>query len=146
VKRFVEEYHEKLEEEQLFPRFHKAGRLVPLVDVLKTQHEAGRRVTLEIQRLAKADALKTADAKKALSGELAKFVRMYRPHEAREDTVLFPAFRELVKGKELDELGERFEDEEHRLFGEKGFEKMVEEVAGIERRLGLEELSQFTPN
>jgi hemerythrin-like domain-containing protein len=145
VKRFVEDYHEKLEEEQLFPRFHKAGKLVPLVETLKVQHAAGRKVTLEIQRLTKGDAAKAAGAKKELSSQLARFVRMYRPHEAREDTVLFPAFRELVKGKELDELGERFESKEHELFGEKGFERMVDEVAAIERKLGIEDLAQFTP-
>src|SRR6186997_713716 len=29
----------------------------------------------------------------SLAGALRSFVRMYRPHEAREDTVLFPALR-----------------------------------------------------
>jgi len=42
---FIEEYHEKLEEDQLFPRFRKANRLVELVDVLDQQHKAGRKVT-----------------------------------------------------------------------------------------------------
>jgi len=145
IKRFVEDYHEKLEEEQLFPRFQKAGTLVPLVETLKTQHAAGRKVTLEILRLTKPGALANAAAKKELSANLASFVRMYRPHEAREDTVLFPAFREIVKGKELDDLGEKFEDREHQLFGDKGFEKMVDEVDQIERKLGIEDLKQFTP-
>ncbi|AHF17361.1 hypothetical protein NIASO_06125 [Niabella soli DSM 19437] len=30
---------------------------------------------------------------------------MYRPHEAREDTVLFPAFRKIVSRHEYDSLG-----------------------------------------
>jgi len=145
VKRFVEEYHEKLEEDQLFPRFRKAGRLVSLVDTLAVQHAAGRKVTNEILRMTKDGTPRTPDAIKTLAAQLKSFVRMYRPHEAREDTVLFPAFRELVKGKELDELGEKFESKEHELFGEKGFEKMVDEVAGIERKLGIEDLAQFTP-
>jgi hypothetical protein len=29
---------------------------------------------------------------------------MYNPHEAREDTVLFPAFRNLVSKNEYDSL------------------------------------------
>jgi hemerythrin-like domain-containing protein len=70
---------------------------------------------------------------------------MYRPHKAREDTVLFPAFRKIVSAKEFDSLGESFEKKEDELFGEGGFEKIVDEVAGIEKRLGIFELSQFTP-
>ena len=70
---------------------------------------------------------------------------MYRPHAAREDTVLFPAFRRVVSSNEYDALGEAFELEEHRLFGEDGFEKVVAEVGGIERRLGIADLSAFTP-
>src|SRR2546426_10284587 len=34
VQRFIEGYREKLEEDHLFPRFEKAGRLVDLVTVL----------------------------------------------------------------------------------------------------------------
>jgi hypothetical protein len=34
---------------------------------------------------------------------------MYRPHEAREDTVLFPALREIVSEQEFGALGEDFE-------------------------------------
>src|SRR5206468_4028932 len=52
------------------------------------------------------------------------------PHEAREDTVLFPAFRKIVSPHEFDSLGEDFEKKEDELFGEDGFEKMVEKVAG----------------
>ena len=70
---------------------------------------------------------------------------MYRPHEAREDTVLFPAFRELVGEKEYDRLGDMFEDREHQLFGAAGFEGKVEEVAQLERQLGIYDLAQFTP-
>ena len=39
---------------------------------------------------------------------LAQFVRMYNPHEARQDTVLFPAFRGIVSASEYDALGEDF--------------------------------------
>lgn len=145
IRKFIEEYHEKLEEENLFPRFEKAGKLVDLVSVLREQHQAGRRVTGEIQRLAGRGAtVRDADRQK-LSESLRLFIRMYRPHEAREDTVLFPAFKTIVSGKEYEELGDAFEDREHRLFGKDGFEKIVNEVAGLEKRLGIYELSRFTP-
>jgi hypothetical protein len=70
---------------------------------------------------------------------------MSAPHEAREDTVLFPALHQIVTAREYEELGDAFEDREHKLFGEDGFEKMVEEVAGLEKQLGIYDLAQFTP-
>src|SRR5690242_18379987 len=51
VRRFIEDYHEKLEEDQLFPRFEKTGRLVDLVAVLRTQHQRGRGLTADVLRL-----------------------------------------------------------------------------------------------
>jgi hypothetical protein len=70
---------------------------------------------------------------------------MYNPHEAREDTVLFPAFRKLVSSNEYNALGEDFEKKEHALFGDHGFEVMVDRVAAIEKTLGIFDLAQFTP-
>jgi hypothetical protein len=70
---------------------------------------------------------------------------MYRPHEAREDTVLFPALYKGVPAGKIAELGERFEAEEHRLFREDGFDKTVEQVAAIEKQLGIHDLARFTP-
>src|ERR1043166_2668617 len=39
IRRFIEQYHEKLEEERLFPRFEKAGKLADLVRTLTEQHQ-----------------------------------------------------------------------------------------------------------
>lgn len=145
IHRFIESYHEKLEEDNLFPRFEKARKLVDLVAVLREQHQAGRRLTADIERLAVRGGI-TGDADRAkLTGALRLFIRMYRPHEAREDTVLFPAFRSIVSRKEYEELGEAFEEKEHQLFGREGFEGVVAEVAGLEKQLGIYELSLFTP-
>ncbi len=145
VHRFIEQYHEKLEEDFLFPRFEKANRLVELVATLRRQHQAGRALTDDIRRLANVASLKDPAARPKLAQAIELFVRMYRPHEAREDTVLFPALRSVVPAKELDALGERFEDKEHELFGKEGFEGVVEQVAAIERSLGIHDLDRFTP-
>jgi len=75
----------------------------------------------------------------------AYFNGMYRPHESREDTVLFPAIRKIVSRNEYFALGEDFEHKEHELFGEDGFDSMVGKVAGIEKQLGIYDLAQFTP-
>ena len=145
IRTFIEDYHEKLEEDYLFPRFEKAGRLADLTKVLRAQHEAGRRLTDELTQLATLPSLKDPARADSLKTALRQFNRMYRPHEAREDTVLFPALRQIVSKHEFDSLGEEFEKKEHQLFGEDGFEKIVDRVASIEQALGINDLSQFTP-
>lgn len=144
VRVFVENYHEKQEENYLFPRFRKANKLTDLVDVLLKQHNAGRALTDQIKLLAKASARNDTETHKLVKA-LTSFNTMYRPHEAREDTILFPAFRKIVSQHEYDALGEEFENNEHKLFGEDGFESMVDKVAGIEKTLGIYDLAQFTP-
>ena len=145
IREFVEDYHEKLEEDFLFPRFKKANKLVDLVDVLLQQHQAGRRLTDITMHLATSQALKNADDRRKLADSMRQFIRMYNPHEAREDTVLFPAFRGIVSAHEFDSLGEDFEKKEDELFGEDGFFKVVDRVAEIEKKLGIYDLAQFTP-
>lgn len=145
IRTFVEDYHEKQEEDFLFPRFEKAGKQVELVRTLRVQHQAGRRLTDVTLSLCKGRAARDAESRRALADSLHQFIRMYSPHEAREDTVLFPAFRKLVSKHEYDALGEDFEKREHQHFGEDGFEMMVAKVTRIEKRLGIYDLSQFTP-
>src|SRR5213594_985484 len=145
IRDFIEDYHEKLEENFLFPRFKEANKLVDLVDVLLQQHQAGRRLTDITMHLATNQALKNADDRRKLVDSMRQFIRMYNPHEAREDTVLCPEFRKIVSKNEYDSLGEDFEKKEHELFGEDGFEQMVDKVAGIEKKLGIYDLAQFTP-
>jgi hypothetical protein len=57
----------------------------------------------------------------------------------------FPALRDVVPAKEFRDLAETFEDEEHRRFGQAGFQGVVDKVADIEKSLGIYDLSQFTP-
>jgi hemerythrin-like domain-containing protein len=145
IRDFVEDYHEKLEENFLFPRFKKANKLTDLVDVLLQQHQGGRRLTDITMRFTTNQALRNVDDRRKLADSMRQFIRMYNPHEAREDTVLFPAFRGIVSAHEFDSLGEDFEKKEDELFGDDGFFKVVDRVAGIEKKLGIYELSQFTP-
>lgn len=144
IRKFIEDYHEKQEEQFLFPRFEKAGKEVELVQTLRIQHQQGGIITSNILQISKRPKLLDVEIKE-LSGLLSSFVTMYRPHEAREDTVLFPAFRTIVSQNEYDSLGEDFEKNEHKMFGEGGFQQFVDKVASIEKELGIYELAQFTP-
>jgi len=144
IKTFVEDYHEKQEEDYLFPRFKKANQLTDLVDTLLAQHNAGRAITGQLLQLTKQASL-TDNENQRLIKLLSDFNTMYRPHESREDTVLFPAFRKIVSRHEYDSLGEEFEKNEQKKFGKDGFETMVGKVADIEKSLGIYDLAQFTP-
>jgi len=87
VRSFVEEYHEKNEEKYIFPEFERAKKLVDLVEVLKTQHLAGRDVTAQILNLSQPDRFRSKENRNKLVKACGNFIRMYRPHESREDTV-----------------------------------------------------------
>jgi len=142
---FGEDYHErKLEEAHIFPAVKKAGgEAAGYVEVLITQHQRGREITdyiLTVTQSAKPGAAGTEQLAQALES----LVRMYRPHAAREDTVIFPAWKQTLSAAQLDEMGDKFEDIEREQFGEDGFEKAVKQIAEIEASLGLADLGQFT--
>jgi len=127
----------------LFPRFRKAGKLLNLVDTLLKQHQAGRELTDRI--LARAGSLKTEDERSRLAADLDTFNRMYAPHEAREDSVLFPELHNIVSAHEYDAMGEQFEGIERNTFGGDGFDIYVDKVTELEKQLGIYDLNQFTP-
>ena len=80
----------------------------------------------------------------ALAKSLEAFVLMYRNHAAREDTIIFPAWKQTMTDKQLDEMNDKFEDIEHEQFGEDGFEDAVKQISAIEGTLGLADIAQFT--
>jgi hemerythrin-like domain-containing protein len=145
VRQFIEDYHERNEEQQLFPRFRKAGQMVDLVDILYQQHQAGRRLTDTIIQLVPQSRSAGGDRARLIRSMQA-FITMYRPHEAREDTELFPKLRSVVSANEFDSMADDFEKDEHKKFGEDGFESMVQRVADLEKKLGINNLAQFTPS
>ncbi|MBW7966342.1 hemerythrin domain-containing protein [Bradyrhizobium sp. BR 10261] len=145
IRDFINNYHEKSEEEHVFPRFRKAGQMTDLVDTLLRQHEAGRKVTESILKLAPSGRSNDADRKQLVEA-MQSFITMYRPHAAREDTDLFPKLKHVVSSNEYDAMAEDFEKKEHQLFGEDGFEKMTARVAQLERQMGIYDLNQVTPH
>lgn len=139
IRHVIEDYHEKLEEDMLFPRFEKAGKLADLTAVLRQQHKVGRELTDQITALVKAPA-----DRGQLAAALRKFNHMYRAHAAREDTVLFPEVRALVGAKNYDALGDEFEAKEKQMLGDHGFEHAVAEIAKLEQAFGVDDLAKLT--
>jgi hemerythrin-like domain-containing protein len=145
IKTFIEEYHEQLEEKHIFPLFTNANQLVDLVQTLYIQHSAGKKITDRIIQQSNLNTLNDPEGSQKIVALIENFNNMYRPHEAREDTVLFPALRRLVSRNEYFSMGEDFEKKEHALFGSDGFESIVDKVGNIEKKLGIYDLALFTP-
>ncbi|CAN5453725.1 hemerythrin domain-containing protein [soil metagenome] len=141
VRRYIEDHHERDEEHHVFPRLERIGVCRDLVAVLRRQHEAGRALTSQIVAIASG----ASPDRAALVAPVQSFSRMYRPHAARETTVLFPAFRRAIGQPEYDDLRAVLEVEEHRRFGGDAFTMMLAEVAQLERELDLGDLARFTP-
>lgn len=145
IRVFVHDYHEHSEETGIFPLFERAGVMLDLVSTLRLQHDRGRQQTDIILHVTDPRQFRYPDNRERFVRAVALFLRMYRPHEAREDTVLFPAVRSLISPEAFVALGESFEAEERRRFGEDGFDRIVAAVADIEKQLGIYDLHQFTP-
>ena len=145
VRKFVEGYHEKLEEELVLPKLEKAGKLTELTKVIRVQHAAGRKLTDAIVKEAKAGAGASAEQRRTIVAAMQSFARMYAAHAAWEDTELFPVYRAQFTEAQLHELGERFEEQEHKLLGSGGFEGSLRDVGDLENKLGIHDLAMFTP-
>lgn len=142
---FGEEYHErKLEEAYIFPAVKNAGGpAAAYADILVAQHMRGREITNYILATTRGAKLGTANASQ-LAAALDALVRMYRAHASREDTIVFPAWKQTLSAEQLDEMNDTFEDIEHQQFGEDGFEDAVKQIGEIESELGLSDLAGFT--
>lgn len=141
---FGEQYHEQLEEQHIFPAIAKAGdRAGGLVAALLDQHRRGREITAYLLALTQGGRIATGQAA-AVAAAMTSFARMYETHAAREDTIVFPAFRKTLSGHRYRELGEKFEEIERKRFGGDGFDMAETRVAAIEEALGLGNLADFT--
>ena len=142
---FGEDYHEKkLEETYIFPAIVKAGGAAArLPDILIAQHNRGREITDYILAVTQGPKLGATNAE-ALAKALEGFVLMYQNHAAREDTIIFPAWKNTMSDEQLDQMGDKFEEIEHQQFGKDGYEDAVKQIGDIEGALGFADLSQFT--
>jgi hemerythrin-like domain-containing protein len=148
-RRFGEQYHEQmLEEQHIFPVVRKLAKNHPRAaaypDVLTAQHTRGREVTDYILAVTNQSRIATSNAD-PLAKTLESFVRMYQNHAAREDTIVFPAWKTNFTNKQLDEVGDQFEEIEHKMFGKDGFEDAERTISQIEQTLGMSDIAQFTP-
>jgi hemerythrin-like domain-containing protein len=142
---FAEDYHERmLEEQHIFPLVRKQGSgLARYADILIAQHNRGREITDYILAVTSGGKIAAAHAE-PLAKVFEGLVLMYENHAAREDTIIFPAWKKNFTNKQLDELSDQFEDIEHKMFGKDGFEDAEKKISNIEGALGFADLAQFT--
>jgi hemerythrin-like domain-containing protein len=143
---FGEDYHERmLEEQHIFPIVRKMkGEAAKYPDILVAQHNRGREITEYTLAVTNAPRISVLHAE-PLARVFETFVRMYENHAAREDTIVFPAWKTNFTNKQLDELSDQFEDIEHKMFGKDGFEDAEKTISGIEETFGFSDIAQFTP-
>ena len=115
-----------------------------LVDTLTEQHNRGRAITDYVLAVTKSGKVSSVHAG-PLANVFESFVLMYENHAAREDTIVFPAWKKNFSNKQLDEISDQFEDIEHKMFGRDGFEEAEKKISRIEGDLGFSDLGQFTP-
>jgi hemerythrin-like domain-containing protein len=142
---FGEDYHERmLEEAYILPAVKQAGGpAAAYADILSEQHRRGREITDYILAITARRRL-TGIKVEPIAQAMESLVLMYRNHAAREDTIVFPAWKQTMSTDQLDEMGDKFEDIEQDQFGEDGFENAVTQIGDIESALGLDDLAQFT--
>lgn len=143
IRRFIGESHQKNEEEFIFPLFTRDQKFTELTETLKKQHRAGDWLIGQILELTK-NGLETEGSRRKLILYVKDFNRMASAHGAVEDTVLFPALRKIVTPDEYAAIGHALEAKEQERFGGNGFEITLAETEGVEKRLGISDLSKFT--
>jgi hemerythrin-like domain-containing protein len=141
---FGEDYHEqKLEETYIFPEVRKVGGAAArYVDTLVQQHNRGREIIDYVMSVASKGNIGTDAA--PLANAMTLFELMYANHAAREDTVVFPAWKAALGRHAVEEMGDKFEDIEKQQFGGDGFEMAAKQIDDIEKALGFDNLAQFT--
>jgi len=143
MRKFGEDYHEKqLEDAHIFPAVAKTN-VAAIVATLTAQHQRGREITDHVLAITK-NAIDPKNAE-GLARTLEAFARMYEEHAAIEDTVIFPAWKKALTKKQLEEMGERFEEIEHKTFGKDGFEDAVASIGEIEKALGVDLAAMTAP-
>jgi len=116
------------------------GATAALVDTLIAQHNRGREIIDHVMCVTSGAGVEG----QALAAPLEQFELMYANHAAREDTIVFPAWKKAIGAHGVEEMGEKFEDIEKQQFGSDGFDMAVRQIAEIEQALGLTDIAQFT--
>lgn len=171
VRKFIEDHHEQMEEKFIFPLFLAPNvgtnidtHISTLIKELINQHNIGREITSKIISLTEvanvnanmganmgADMGDNIDENGGgkyesvkLKGLLFAFIKLYRAHEAFEETVIFKNIHKYISREEYVKLDEKMDEIEDELFGEGGYDKILEQVKSLEETIKIGNLSYYT--
>lgn len=129
----------------MFPAVNR-GALKPDISTLLLQHARGREQTQAILAASVGPGtLVEGSNRTRLAAAMDAFTYGYEPHEAREDTVVYPALRAASSPQEMVQLAGHFSAPENQQFGPDVFPRMLGRVVAIEKALTIYDLNKFTP-
>jgi len=140
VRKFIEDYHEPMEEKHIFAPLLERNIETSLINELIKQHRTSKIITDKTLKY-----IQDQNESK-VHQYLYMFVWMYRAHESREDTLIFNQFRQISTEQSLKELAEVFEKSETERFGSSGYENLLAQVQKIESKIGIDSLEIYTPS
>jgi hemerythrin-like domain-containing protein len=140
IKMALVQHHMKIEEEHIYPRFEDDRVLGQLARELKDQHIEARKMVSRMDQLSRSGSSDTDELRRVFMD----FRDMMTAHDAREATVLFPAMEGIWTDKQLQSLKEAQEEDEEKLLGEEGEEKLYSMLGEVESAAGIESVKDFT--
>lgn len=142
---YIEKHHDRCEERYIFPQFRKANYIVEIVNELHDQHAAAIKITRQILALSSGEDGTGANGWQKLMGLCTEVSRMYRPHMAWEQSVVFPVFYDIVTPDYVRDARKKMESEEKEILGDTGFRGLVGRLSEIEKEVGTYDLHSYTP-
>jgi hemerythrin-like domain-containing protein len=139
IRKFFQDHHEKTEEKYIFPRLINTVHNDDVLELIN-QHKVARCLVDSIIL----DLDDNVDIR-LISQKLRELIDMYKIHEARENSVIFNAFRKSISSQEYDQLEKIMDDEEEELLGENAYERVLNLVIMIEKKLNIHDLKTKTP-
>lgn len=137
-------HHEKIEEIAIFPVINRSSdtSMKDLVQVLLEQHKVGSSLTERITALYAAP--KVDSHALELSELIDSYVRMYRAHASREDTILFPFARRQLNDAQYAELTNKVRNIESHLRSNSELATLLAQIDALETNLGIHNLAHYT--
>jgi indolepyruvate ferredoxin oxidoreductase, beta subunit len=131
---FVDQCHHAKEEEFLFPALKKAqSRNRSLIEELVSEHEQGR-IMIRAMKASVGENNRKQDASLgALVGTIEEYLRIFRNHIRKENSLLFPEARDLLPAINQERMSLEFQKLEQERIGEgrhQSFHRMIEELGG----------------
>lgn len=135
---FVDKYHHVKEEHQMFTRIaeKKIGQLDAPIELLRNQHENGRRYISAIAEAIPGYLAGNNSLRDDILGNLAAFISMLRAHIHQEDHIFFPLVADTLTDAEQEDLLAEFIKADERV-GKSFVTQSQERLLKIEAMLSL---------